>query len=139
MSSERLHVLDQRTGRTYDIPIEHNAIRASDFSSIKLEGETKAPFVDQVSDGLRVYDDGFQNTAVRKSRITFLDATKGRLYYRGHDIATLVGNTDFEDIFNCLVWGDIPSSSRKEWLKHELARAAKRPPQHVFDIINAYL
>ncbi len=138
MSSEKLQILDCRTGKSYEIPIEHNAVEASDFSKIRVEDAAEKPLPDQLSDGLRIVDEGFHNTAVSKSRITFLDATKGRLYYRGYDVSNLAGKNDFEDIFHLLVWGNFPSPSRKEEFRGQLALAATRPPQHVFDAINAY-
>jgi len=66
-----LNVSDSRTGRSYVIPIIHNAISAVDFQKIKAEENKEYP-ADQDQNGLRVYDPGFQNTAVKTSKITYV-------------------------------------------------------------------
>ena len=68
---DSLSVLDNRTGRTYTIPIERNAIKATDFRKIKGDSFEADP-VDQVDRGLRVFDPGYLNTAVVESSITFM-------------------------------------------------------------------
>ena len=68
-----LHVVDSRTGLEYDIPIKNNAVQAVDFKRIKAteqEGVTN-PY-DNLHNGLRILDSGFENTAVKESRITFV-------------------------------------------------------------------
>lgn len=52
----KLTVIDRRTGRQFDIPIEHDAIPAMYFQRA----------------GLKVLDPGFANTAIMKSQITFM-------------------------------------------------------------------
>lgn len=69
-SSDRLTVIDHRTGRQYRMPISHNSIQALDFQAICAERDS-SPF-SQTSGGLRVLDPGFRNTAVMKSQITFV-------------------------------------------------------------------
>ena len=69
-SSDRLTVIDHRTGRQYRMPISHNSIQALDFQAI-CTGRDSSPF-SQTSGGLRVLDPGFRNTAVMKSQITFV-------------------------------------------------------------------
>lgn len=66
-----LSVLDNRTGKTYSIAIDRNAIRANDLKQIKASSYGSNP-VDQVERGLRVLDPGFINTAVVESGITFM-------------------------------------------------------------------
>jgi citrate synthase len=68
-----LSVLDNRTGKVYSIPIERNAIKATDLKQIKADS-VGADIVDQVEGGLRVLDPGFYNTAVVESAITFMYA-----------------------------------------------------------------
>lgn len=68
-----LHVVDSRTGLEYDIPIKNNAVQAVDFKRIKAtekEGVTN-PY-DNLHNGLRILDSGFENTAVKESKITFV-------------------------------------------------------------------
>ena len=73
MASETLTVIDNRTGKKYEIPIQNGAIKATDLFQIKVTDD----------DGLVSYDPGFMNTASCQSRITFIDGETGILEYRG--------------------------------------------------------
>ena len=68
---DRLHVIDDRTGKYYLLPIVHNAINASDFKQIKAPENTHF-HADQTENGIRLYDPGFTNTAVCTSNITYV-------------------------------------------------------------------
>ena len=63
-SRETLTVTDNRTGRSYEVPITHGTIRASDLRQIK---------VDPKEFGMMSYDPAFNNTASCISRITYID------------------------------------------------------------------
>ena len=68
-----LHITDGRTGNSYDIPITHNSVRALDFKVIKAtSGKDLNNSADDAEGGLRLLDPGFQNTAVKESKITFV-------------------------------------------------------------------
>lgn len=68
-----LHITDSRTGISYDIPVTHNSVRALDFKAIRVPSdEAIANQADGAEDGLRLLDPGFQNTAVKESKITFV-------------------------------------------------------------------
>src|SRR3712207_9123087 len=79
-SSETLSITDNRTGRTYEVPIEDGTVRALALRDIK---------VDDDDFGLMTYDPAFMNTASCRSGITFLDGDKGVLEYRGYPIEQL--------------------------------------------------
>ena len=66
-----LTVVDNRTGKSYNIPIENNSVAATAFKEIKAAPDTAYP-PNQTEDGLRVFDNGFVNTAVMKSAITYV-------------------------------------------------------------------
>lgn len=66
-----LHVIDNRTGRYYTLPIVHNAINASEFKKITAT-ENIDYYADQTENGIRIYDPGFSNTAVSESKITYM-------------------------------------------------------------------
>ena len=63
-AGETLSVTDNRTGRTYEIPIEDGAIRSLDLRQIKTSEEDF---------GLLAYDPAFMNTASCRSAVTYLD------------------------------------------------------------------
>ena len=53
MASSTLTVIDNRTGKRYELPIEHGTIRAADLAQIRVAGEP----------GLVSYDPALINTA----------------------------------------------------------------------------
>src|SRR5207302_9071538 len=75
MASETLTIIDNRTGKKYEIPIRNGAIKATDLFQIRV-GE---------DDGLVSYDPGFMNTASCQSKITYIDGDRGILRYRGNE------------------------------------------------------
>src|SRR5438445_12401397 len=80
MTRDTLTVTDNRTGKTYELPITHDTIRAADLRPIKVNADDF---------GLMSYDPAFNNTALCHSKITFIDGDKGILRYRGYPIEEL--------------------------------------------------
>ena len=66
-TSDALDVVDRRTGRRYQIPIKDNAIDGNSLRAIN-DSYSFNP-IDRYTQGLKVYDPGFENTAVKKSHI----------------------------------------------------------------------
>ncbi len=62
--------------------------------------------------GYFTYDPGFTSTASCKSNITFIDGDKGVLRYRGYDIEALSKNSNFIEVTNLLIYGDLPNKSQ---------------------------
>ena len=103
-----LSVKDNRTGKSYEIPIEHDTIKAVDLRQIKVyEGDF----------GMMSYDPAFMNTASVKSRVTFIDGDKGILRYRGYPIEQLAENsTSFMEVAYLLLFGELPTEGkRSDW------------------------
>ena len=67
---DTLTITDNRTGKSYDIPITDGTIKALDLRQIK---STDDDF------GLMTYDPAFMNTAACRSAITFIDGAQGIL------------------------------------------------------------
>ena len=67
-ASDTLTITDNRTGRTYELPITDGTVRAMDFRQMK-SGEDDF--------GLMTYDPAFTNTASCRSAITYLDGEAG--------------------------------------------------------------
>jgi citrate synthase len=108
MSNETLTVTDNRTGRTYEMPITDGTIRTMDLRQIK---------VDEDDFGLMGYDPAFKNTASTKSTITFIDGDKGILRYRGYPIQELAGNCSFLEVAYLILQGELPNESQlKTWV-----------------------
>src|SRR5918997_3294541 len=85
-AAESLTITDNRTGRTYDVPIEDGTIRAISLRDIKVEDDDF---------GLMSYDPAYMNTASCRSAITYIDGDKGILEYRGYPIEQLAEQSNF--------------------------------------------
>lgn len=108
MASETLTVIDNRTGKKYEIPIHDSAINAMDLRQIKVsEGDF----------GMLSYDPGFVNTASCQSRITYIDGDNGILRYRGYPIEQLAENSTYLETAYLLLYGELPTKSQLEdWI-----------------------
>ena len=107
---ETLTITDNRTGRTYEVPITNETIRASDLRKIKVE---EADF------GMMSYDPAFSNTASCISRITYIDGDKGILRYRGIPIEQLAEKSTYLETAYLLLNGELPTADQlKEWQYH---------------------
>jgi citrate synthase len=95
-----LTVTDSRTGQEYTIPITDGTIRSTDLRQIR---------VSESDHGLTSYDPGLLNTAVARSRVTFLDGEAGVLEYRGYPIEQLAANASFLEVAYLLICGHLPS------------------------------
>jgi citrate synthase len=101
MTRNTLTITDNRTGKSYEIPVEHGTIKATDLRQIK---EGPEDF------GVMAYDPGFMNTAACKSRITFIDGDKGILRYRGYPIEQLAEKSNFLETVYLLRRGELPTA-----------------------------
>jgi citrate synthase len=101
MKKDVLTVTDQRTGRTYEIPVEHGTINAMHLRQIK---------VDDDDFGMMSYDPAFKNTASCKSRITFIDGEKGILLYRGYPIQQVAEKLNFLQTAYLVINGEVPTA-----------------------------
>ena len=110
MAKDSLTITDNRTGKTYEILIELEAIRAMDLRQIK---------VSEQDFGLMSYDPAFTNTAACKSAITFIDGDQGVLRYRGYPIEQLAEQSTFLEVAYLIVKGALPTPARlKEFVHH---------------------
>jgi citrate synthase len=109
MSKDTLTIIDNRTGRSYEVEIREGAVRAVAFREVKVgEGER----------GLVVYDPGFQNTAACRSGITYIDGERGVLLYRGYPVEQLAERSSFLEVAYLLIHGELPTRGelqRWEW------------------------
>ncbi|HKS67310.1 MAG TPA: citrate synthase [Candidatus Acidoferrales bacterium] len=104
---DSLTVIDNRTGRQYELPITHDTIRALDLRQIK---------VDDADFGMMSYDPALTNTAACTSRITFIDGDKGILRYRGYSIEELSEKSSYLETAYLILQGELPSASQlSEW------------------------
>jgi citrate synthase len=111
ISDDTLSVTDNRTGRTYEIPITDGTVRALDFRAIR---------VDEDDFGLMTYDPAFMNTAACRSSITYLDGTNGILEYRGYPIEQLAADSSYLEVAYLLVYGELPTAAQLEKWQHDI-------------------
>jgi citrate synthase len=104
-AKDTLTITDNRTGRTYEVPVADGAISAMDLRSIK---------VDDDDFGLLSYDPGFKNTASCRSEVTFIDGDKGILRYRGYPIEQLAEKASFLEVAYLLIHGELPTAKQHE-------------------------
>ncbi len=113
MNKETLTVTDNRTGKTYEIPIEHDTIRATDLRQIKVNPDDF---------GMMSYDPAYKNTASCKSRITYIDGAKGILRYRGYPIEQLAEQSSYLEVTYLLIYGELPSPAELDHWKTRIMR-----------------
>lgn len=113
MSDESIAITDNRTCRTYTLPIENGAVRAMDLRQVKTGPDDF---------GLMTYDPAFMNTASCRSAITFIDGERGILEYRGYPIETLAENCTFLEVAYLLIFGALPNETELGTWVYEITR-----------------
>src|SRR6476646_10369288 len=98
---ETLTVTDNRTGKTYELPIKDGTIRAMDLRQVKTGPDDF---------GLMTYDPAFMNTASCRSAITFIDGEKGILLYRGYPVEQLAEHSDYLETAYLILFGELPTA-----------------------------
>src|SRR3974390_1063249 len=108
MENETLTVTDNRTQKTYTIPLYKGTVRAMDLRQIKTGPDDF---------GVMTYDPAFMNTASCQSAITFIDGDKGILRYRGYPIEQLAEKCTFLEVAYLIMFGELPTQSQlKDWV-----------------------
>jgi citrate synthase len=100
---DSLTVTDNRTGRSYELPVVDGTIRAVDLRQIKTSEDDF---------GLMTYDPAFMNTAACRSAITYIDGEKGILRYRGYPIEQLAEQATFLEVAYLLCEGELPTQEQ---------------------------
>ncbi|HET7568105.1 MAG TPA: citrate synthase [Gaiellaceae bacterium] len=108
---ETITITDNRTGATYELPVEDGAIRASELRQIKVSEDDF---------GLMSYDPAFMNTASCRSAITFIDGDKGILRYRGIPIEQLAVESTYLETAYLLLFGELPTEDDLYRFEHEV-------------------
>ncbi len=103
MTNETLTITDNRTGKSYEVPIQNDTINAIDLRKIKVNSDDF---------GMMTYDPGYGNTASTKSTITYIDGDKGILEYRGYPIEQLAEQSSFLEVSYLLINGELPTADQ---------------------------
>jgi len=105
--AETLTIIDNRTGRTYEVPVTDETIRAMDLRQIRVnDGDF----------GLMAYDPAYTNTASCRSAITYIDGDAGILQHRGYSIEQLCEHSTYLEVAFLLIYGHLPTKAElTEW------------------------
>jgi citrate synthase len=109
--ADTLTITDNRTGKTYDLPIADGVIRATDLRQIKSGPDDP---------GLMTYDPAFMNTAACRSRITYIDGDKGVLEYRGYPIEQLAERSTYLETASLVLFGELPTAAQLDAWTREI-------------------
>jgi citrate synthase len=110
-STGSLTIVDNRTGKQYEVPIEDGAIRATELRKIKTHDDDF---------GLLSYDPAYMATASCRSAVTFIDGDKGILEYRGYPIEQLAEKSTFLEVAFLLVHGHLPAQPELDEWTHQI-------------------
>lgn len=103
---QTITVTDNRTGESYELPIENGGIAAKDFA--------------KAAPGVWFYDPAFMQTAAAESAITYLDGDAGILRYRGYPIEQLAEKSTYLEVAYLLLHGELPNVEQAEAWKKEV-------------------
>jgi citrate synthase len=110
MAKDTLTITDNRTGKTYEVPIQYGTyanygayIKTNDLRQIKVSDDDF---------GLLGHDPSFGNTSACKSRITFIDGEKGILRYLGYPIEQLAERSSYLEVAYLILHGELPTKQQ---------------------------
>jgi citrate synthase len=102
--SDSVTITDNRTGESFDIPIELGGVNAEIWRK-------HLP-------GVWFFDEAFMTTAACKSAVTYLDGDAGILRYRGYPIEQLAEQSTYLEVAYLLVHGELPNPAQnEEWVR----------------------
>jgi citrate synthase len=110
-ATDTLDIRDNRTGKSYSVPITDGTIRAADLRQVR---------VDEADFGVMSYDPAFMNTASCRSAITFIDGDQGILRYRGYPIEQLAEQASFLEVAYLLRHGEVPTQAQYDGWVHDI-------------------
>jgi len=90
-------------GKTIDLPIYSGSV-GPDVIDVRA----------LVSEGVFTYDPGFVSTAACESKITYIDGGNGVLLHRGFPIEQLANNSDYLELCQLLLNGELPSKEEDQ-------------------------
>ncbi len=109
--SDSLTVTDNRTGKTYELPITDGTITGMDLRQIKTSDDDF---------GLMSFDPAYTNTASCRSAITYIDGDAGILEYRGYPIEQLCEQATYLEVAYLIVHGELPTRDELDAWVHEI-------------------
>src|SRR5436190_3746925 len=103
MAEDSVTIIDNRTGKSVDVPIVNGGVDAGAWRGLLP--------------GIWFYDPALMTTAATSSAITYLDGDAGILHYRGYPIEQLAEQSTYLEVAYLLVHGDLPNEAQcAEWV-----------------------
>ena len=103
-------LIDNQSGKKYDMPVLSGAIGPQVIDVRKLYGDT----------GFFTYDPGYTSTGACKSKITYIDGDAGVLLHRGYPIEELAEKSDFMEVAYLILKGDLPNAADKKKFERDI-------------------
>jgi len=111
MTKHTLSITDNRTDKSYELPVTDDTIRAMDLRQIKVHDDDF---------GMMSYDPAYKNTASTRSRITFIDGAKGILRYRGYPIEQLAEKASYLEVAYLVIHDELPTADQLAQWENEI-------------------
>lgn len=92
-------VLDNRTGRRYELDIKNGAINATQLAKITSASGAVT----------RSFDPAYMNTVNCISKISYINGNAGILEYRGYPIEQLAEKSNIMEVAFLVIYGELPS------------------------------
>jgi citrate synthase len=115
---DTLTVTDNRTGKTYELPIAYGTypeygayVRGAGLREVRASDDDF---------GMLSYDPAFMNTASCRSAITHIDGEAGILRYRGYSIEDLAANSNYLESAYLTLFGELPTGDELQEWEHEV-------------------
>lgn len=135
MNKDSLTITDNRTGKTYDVPILYGtypeygaAIRTADLKQIKVSEDDF---------GLLGYDPSYLNTGSCQSSVTFIDGEKGILRYRGYPIEQLAERSTYLETSYLLLYGELPGRAQLDAWSASVMEYVRSEPK-LTELVSGY-
>jgi citrate synthase len=118
MAKDSLSITDNRTGKSYELPIRYGTFPeyGASISALELRQIKASP----EDFGLLTYDPGYTNTCSCRSAITFVDGERGILLYRGIPIEQLAERSNYLETAYLILNGELPTRSQLEQWEHDV-------------------
>jgi citrate synthase len=128
MSKDSLSIIDNRTGKQYELPVWDDTIKAMDLRQIKVKEDDF---------GMMSYDPAFKNTAATRSTITLVDGAKGILRYRGYPIEQLAEKSTSLEVAYLIMFGELPNQQQlDQWVSDIMHHTML--PENVKQLVEAF-
>lgn len=110
MTEQTATLIDNRTGKSYTLPILKGSYGPDVIDVRKLYTET----------GMFTYDPGFTSTGSCDSAITYIDGDQGVLLHRGYAIQDLAAKSDYLEVCYLLLHGELPTKAQREEFNYHI-------------------